>query len=57
MGNIVIVQNVQPDESGKTGPRTRFYLERDIHEVTVISRYNPFLDEYLTSQVYLVCES
>ena len=47
MGYIVIVGNVQPAESGKTRHFTRFYLERDIHEVTVISRYNPYLDEYL----------
>jgi len=47
MGYIVIVGNVQPAESGKTENFTRFYLERDIHEVTVISRYNPYLDEYL----------
>lgn len=57
MGNIVIVANIQPAESGKTGYFTKFFLERENHEVTVISRYNPHLDEYLQviiSDVYII---
>ena len=47
MGHIVVVGNVQPAENGKAGFVSRFYLERENHEITVINRMNPYLDEFL----------
>lgn len=47
IGHIVVVGNIQPAENGKAGFVSRFYLERENHEITVINRMNPYLDEFL----------